>query len=61
MSLSPSLPPPPKPPAAPPSLVDPLVMFARLREMNKAKQRSGRESTILTQKLAAPEQTGAGY
>lgn len=49
-----SLPPNPKVSAVP-QIIDPTVMFARMREKAKALQRTGRESTILTNPY--PKQT----
>ena len=48
------LPPNPKVSSAP-QLIDPTVMFARMREKSKAKARTGREATILTNPY--PQQT----
>lgn len=51
-----------------PTAVDPLVMFARLREQQKAQARQGRSSTILasgngtaTPSLATGGKLGGGY
>lgn len=44
----PKAPPPPPPPAPMPDLMDPAVLQAKRRELQGAKARSGRESTILT-------------
>ena len=43
-----------------PNLVDPTVMFARMREKQKAQQASGRQSTILSAPLA-PKPATASY
>lgn len=49
-----SLPPNPKVSTVP-QIIDPTVMFARIREKSKAKARTGREATILTNPY--PQQT----
>jgi len=55
---TPSMPPAPKLPPPAPSMLDPTVMFARLRERQKALSASGRESTILTGPAATAAKLG---
>lgn len=60
---APKMPPAPKQPNQAPNLLDPTVMFARLREKQKALQASGRASTILSSPMALTPslKAGAGY
>lgn len=47
----PDIPPPPAPPAEPPRSIDPEVKEARRQEVDDARARAGRQTTIATGSL----------
>lgn len=51
MGSKPRMPAAPKEPAQPPNMLDPTVMFARIRERQKAMAAQGRAATILSRPL----------
>jgi len=51
MGSKPKMPAAPKEPAAPPNMLDPTVMFQRIREKQKAMAATGRQATILSRPL----------
>jgi len=51
MGARPRMPAEPKMPSASPNMLDPTVMFARIRERQKAMAAQGRQATILSRPL----------